>query len=126
MIRTGFKEIEKRESKEMNPERGQACLKVFRYNPQIDEVPQYQTYFVPLTEEKINLLQALELIYQEQDDTLAFRRYSCGLQFCNSCLMLINGKPSHACLTLLTEGATFELAPLQGKRVLRDLIVEDG
>src|SRR5512136_1094424 len=57
VIRTRFKEIEKRESKEMNPERGKACLKVFRYNPQIDEVPQYQTYFVPLTEEKINLLQ---------------------------------------------------------------------
>ena len=113
------------EDEGMNREKDRVCLKVLRYNPQIDVNPQYQTYFVPMTGEKMNLLQALEFIYQEQDGTLTFRRYSCGLQFCNSCLMLINGKPSHACLTLVAEGATFEIAPLKGKRVLRDLIVED-
>jgi succinate dehydrogenase/fumarate reductase iron-sulfur protein len=110
----------------MEAEKSHVCLKILRFNPETDKTPHYQTYFLPVTGEQINLLQALESIYQEQDDTLAFRRYSCGLQFCNSCLMLINGKPSHACMTLLTEGATFELAPLQGKRVLRDLIVDDG
>ena len=103
----------------------QVRLKVLRYNPQVDTAPHYQTYLVPVAGEKMNLLQALEFIYQEQDDTLAFRRYCCGLQYCNSCLMVINGKPSHACLSIITPGAEVEVAPLRGKRVLRDLIVEE-
>jgi succinate dehydrogenase/fumarate reductase-like Fe-S protein len=108
----------------MGSGKDKARLKVLRYNPEVDPAPHYQTYLVPAAGGKMNLLQALEFIYQEQDDTLAFRRYCCGLQYCNSCLMLINGKPSHACLSLVTPGAEMEVAPLRGKRVLRDLIVE--
>ena len=74
----------------------------------------------------MNLLQALEVIYQDQDESLAFRRYSCGIQFCNSCLMLINGKPAHACLTIVEAGAEYVVAPLKGKQVILDLIVKGG
>jgi succinate dehydrogenase/fumarate reductase-like Fe-S protein len=114
------------ENQLMEPGQGQVCLKVLRYNPEVDPTPHHQAYLVPMTGEKMSLLQALEHIYQEQDDTLAFRRYCCGLQYCNSCLMLINGKPSHACLTLVIPGTEVEVAPLRGKRVLRDLIVDDS
>ncbi len=100
-------------------------LKVLRFNPQHDQAPYTQTYVVAVPE-KMTVLQALESIYQDQDGTLAFRRYCCGLQYCNSCLMVIDGKPSHACLTLVTPGAEVEVSPLRGKRVLRDLIVENG
>jgi succinate dehydrogenase/fumarate reductase iron-sulfur protein len=99
-------------------------LKILRYNPQLDKEPHYETYSVPLRSEKMNLLQALEAIYQNHDESLTFRRYSCGIQFCNSCLMLINGKPSHACLTIVDAGAEYEVAPLKGKQVLMDLIVK--
>ena len=99
-------------------------LKIFRYNPQADASPHYQNYRVPLGEEKMSLLQALEYVYREQDDTLAFRRYCCGIQYCNSCLMLINGKRSHACLTMVKPGVEIEVAPLPGKRVRRDLITD--
>ncbi len=101
-------------------------LKILRYNPQVDTAPHYETYDLPLTEEKMNLLQALETIYQHYDESLVFRRYCCGIQFCNSCLMLINGKPAHACLTIVDAGAEYEVAPLKGKQVLMDLIVRDG
>jgi len=100
-------------------------LKILRYNPHIDSNPHYETYSVALGEEKVNLLQALETIYQRHDESLGFRRYSCGIQFCNSCLMLINGKPSHACLTIVAAGEEYEVAPLKGKQVLMDLIVKD-
>lgn len=100
-------------------------LKVLRYDPQVDSEPHYETYSVPLSSEKMNLLQALESIYQKQDESLGFRRYCCGIQFCNSCLMLINGKPAHACLTIVAAGAEYEVAPLKGKQVLMDLIVRD-
>ncbi|MDP2267583.1 MAG: 2Fe-2S iron-sulfur cluster-binding protein [Deltaproteobacteria bacterium] len=101
-------------------------LKILRYNPQLDTEPHYETYSVELTEEKMNLLQALETVYQNHDESLTFRRYCCGIQFCNSCLMLINGKPSHACLTIVDAGVEYEVAPLKGKQVLMDLIVSDG
>ncbi len=110
----------------MDSQRNQAHLKVLRYNPQTGEAPYQETYAVTVTGEKMTLLQALEAIYGMKDDSPVFRRYCCGVQYCNSCLMLINGKPSHACLTLVGPGEEFEIAPLKGKQVLRDLIVRDG
>ncbi len=101
-------------------------LKVQRYNPQIDSKPYIQEYIVPLEEEKVSLLQALEYIYANMDDTLAFRRYCCGIQFCNSCLMSVNGKSTHACLHIIEPYTELHVAPLQGKPVLRDLIVGDA
>ena len=100
-------------------------LKILRSDPQTDKGPAYETYSVPVTGEGMNLLQALEAVYQTQDDSLAFRRYSCGIQFCNSCLMMINGRRSHACLTPVKPGEEFEVAPLKGRQVLKDLIVAD-
>ena len=108
----------------MNNENNSIRLKVLRYNPAADKTPHYATYSVPFAGDRMNLLQALEAIYQNEDDTLAFRRYSCGIQFCNSCLMLIDGKPLHACLTIVSPGKEYEVAPLPGKKVLCDLIVE--
>ena len=102
----------------------QVRLKVRRYNPAVDGAPYTQDYVVPLTEEKMSLLQALETVYREQDDTLAFRRYCCGVQFCNSCMMSIDGRRAHACLHILEPGTEVQVAPLPGRRVLRDLIVE--
>ncbi len=101
-------------------------LKILRYNPQIDTNPYYENYDLTRREEKMNLLKSLEAIYKDHDESLAFRRYCCGIQFCNSCLMLINGKPTHACLTIVAAGAEYEVAPLKGKQVLMDLIVRDG
>ena len=103
----------------------EACLNVLRYNPCVDKDPHFEKYFVPITEEKMNLLQALEYIYQEQDSTLTFRRYCCGLQFCNSCRMLINDRPAHACLFIVEPGTEVTVAPLARRQVLRDLIVEE-
>lgn len=61
-----------------------------------------------------------------QDDTLAFRRYCCALFYCNSCLMLVNGKKVNACLYILEPDTELEIAPIPGKRVLRDLMVEEN
>lgn len=71
-------------------------------------------------------IEGLESIYMEQDDTLAFRRYCCALLYCNSCLMLVNGKKVNACLYILEPETELEIAPIPGKRVLRDLMVEEN
>ena len=96
-------------------------LTILRSDPE-QGAPYPQTYDVPIREGGMSLLQALEHVYRVQDDTLAFRRYCCGVQYCNSCLMLINGKPAHACLTIVKPGDEFEVAPLRKTRVLRDLV----
>lgn len=108
----------------MVAKKNQVRLNVLRQDREADEAPHQETYLVPVPDGKMSLLQALEEICRNQDDTLAFRRYCCGVQFCNSCLMLINGKPAHACLTIVSPGEEFDVAPLKGKDVVRDLIVD--
>ena len=99
--------------------------KVFRYNPDTDPYPSYKNYEVPI-EEKTMVLQVLKSIYDDQDRTLAFRRFSCGYKFCNSCLMTINGKAANACRTIVEPGDEITVEPLGGYPIIRDLVVDFG
>ena len=100
-------------------------IQVLRSSFPGEKEPRTQEYRLALEKnEKKSLLQALEEIYQTQDDTLAFRRFCCGLQFCNSCMMRVNKKNTHACMTILKPGETYNVGPLSGHKVIRDLIVE--
>ena len=100
-------------------------MKVFRYNPETDQFPTYQTYTVPVTERMV-VLQVLKAIYEDLDQTLAFRYYSCGYKFCNSCLMIINGRPRHACMTIVKPGDELLVEPYSGYPIIRDLVVDFG
>ena len=102
-------------------------LKIMRYNSEIDEKPEYQSYTVDL-EPTDRLLDALMHIKRFQDGTLAFRK-SCAHGVCGSDAMRINGKDALACKTLVqdvveTEGATVVIEPLRYFPVQRDLIVD--
>lgn len=99
----------------MKSEKNLVYLKVLRYNPPVDENLYFQDYSVPLTEEKINFLQTLVYIYREQDDTLTFWRYCCGLHFCNSCLMLANGKTDPRLHDTHRAGHSFKGGPITGQ-----------
>jgi len=100
-------------------------VKVFRYNPDTDVAPTYQTYTVPW-DEKGNVLQVLRDIYLDLDRTLAFPYYACGFKLCNNCMMMINGKAKHACMALVDPGDELTLEPLRGSPVIRDLVVDFG
>ncbi|MEE8551920.1 MAG: succinate dehydrogenase iron-sulfur subunit [Desulfobacterales bacterium] len=102
-------------------------LKILRFNSEIDEKPQYQSYTVEV-EPTDRLLDALINIKRFQDGTLAFRK-SCAHGVCGSDAMRINGKDALACKTLVqdvveTEGATVVIEPLRYFTVQRDLIVD--
>ena len=99
--------------------------KVFRYNPDKDLYPSYKTYDVPV-EETLMVLQVLKQIYEEQDRTLAFKYFACGHKFCNSCMMMINGKAKHACMTIVKPGEEVVVEPLKNYPVIRDLVVDFG
>lgn len=104
-------------------------LKILRFNSEIDEKPEYQSYTVEV-EPTDRLLDALMHIKRFQDGTLAFRK-SCAHGVCGSDAMRINGKDALACKTLVqdvveTEGATVVIEPLRYFPVQRDLIVDQA
>ena len=101
------------------------AVKIARHDPDADPLPSYRNYDVPIGE-KTTVLQVLNSIYEDQDRTLAFRRFCCGYKFCDSCAMTINGKPANACHTFVEAGEEITLEPLKDRPVIRDLVVDFG
>ena len=98
-------------------------LKIFRYNPEEDKTPYYQTYRVEAGPSD-RLLDCLNHIHFEQDPTLSFRM-SCGHGVCGSDGMRINGICGLACQQLVKnfEGEIL-VEPLPVFRVIKDLVVD--
>jgi succinate dehydrogenase / fumarate reductase iron-sulfur subunit len=98
-------------------------VKIYRYNPDLDTKPYFQTYLVDTNEvEGIMLLDLIEHI-KTKDPSLGIRR-SCGGGVCGSDGMNINGKNGLACQTPWADLSNkVVLRPLPGMPVVRDLIV---
>lgn len=99
--------------------------KVYRYNPAVDVEPTYKSYEVPWVGDEttgtMTAMQVLQYIYDEVEP-LGYE-YSCVSGLCGRCSMMIDGKASLACWTVLEPGEhTFE--PLKGLPVVRDLKVD--
>jgi len=98
-------------------------LKIFRYNPEEDKKPHYDTFTVE-GEPIDRVLDLLERIKDYQDGTLAFRR-SCAHGVCGSCAMRINGINQLACKCLVQDvGKRIKVEPILGLAVEKDLIVD--
>ncbi len=101
-------------------------VSVYRYNPEVDEVPQMRDMSVDLPEGKdLMVLDVLELL-KGQDPTLSYRR-SCREGVCGSDGINMNGKNGLACITPVSEVAKrgkLVLRPLPGLPVVRDLVVD--
>jgi succinate dehydrogenase / fumarate reductase iron-sulfur subunit len=101
-------------------------ISVYRYNPDLDEVPQMRDMSVDLPAGKdLMVLDVLELL-KEQDPTLSYRR-SCREGVCGSDGINMNGKNGLACMTPVSaaaRGGKLVLRPLPGLPVVRDLVVD--
>ncbi len=98
-------------------------ISIYRYNPETDTKPRMQSYDLPDDSGAVMLLDALNLLKQ-QDDSLTFRR-SCREGVCGSDAMNINGRNGLACITPLRDlRQPIEIRPLPGVPVVRDLIVD--
>lgn len=82
-----------------------------------------QTYTIDL-EEPMTVLMVLQQIYETEDATLAFRNYQCYRGICHACMMMINGRKMRSCSYLIRPGEEVLIAPLEGYRVIRDLVVD--
>jgi len=99
-------------------------FQIYRYDPDRDAKPYMQDLTVTLQDTDKMLLDALQRIKADVDDSLALRR-SCREGVCGSDAMNINGKNGLACTTNLNElNEPIVLRPLPGLPVIRDLIVD--
>ena len=101
-------------------------VSIYRYNPDIDEVPSMREMEVDLPEGKdLMVLDVLELM-KTQDSTLSYRR-SCREGVCGSDGINMNGRNGLACITPVSQvvkKGKLVLRPLPGLPVIRDLVVD--
>ncbi len=73
--------------------------------------------------EGLTLQAALQYIYENLDDSLAFRPYKCGKGVCMSCVVSVNGKKRQACNTILHPGDRLLVEAAPGCSCVRDVVV---
>jgi fumarate reductase iron-sulfur subunit len=98
-------------------------LEVFRYHPETDTEPRFQTYTVPFMKDWV-VLDALNHIKDKIDGTLTYR-WSCRMGVCGSCGMMVNGTPKLTCNAFLKDyyPNTIRVEPLVNFPVIRDLVI---
>ena len=98
-------------------------LDVFRFLPDDEEEPRFQTYEVPFRDDWV-VLDALNYVRNEVDPTLSFR-WSCRMGVCGSCGMMVNGDPRLTCEAFVNEydSAPIRIEPLANFPVIRDLVI---
>ncbi len=100
-------------------------LKVYRFNPQTDQQPHYDTFQVE-AEPNERLLDCLNRIRWTVDSSLSFRM-SCAHGVCGSDGLTINGQTALACQKLVRDydyTKEIQIEPLKGFTVVKDLIVD--
>lgn len=99
-------------------------LKVFRFDPQKDKSPHFDTFELQ-GEPTDRVLDLLEKVRGEHDASLGLRR-SCAHGVCGSDAMRINGRNALACKKLVRDlnSDHITVEPLLGLKVIRDLIVD--
>ena len=100
-------------------------LRIFRFDPQKEEKPHYESYVVE-ADTTDRLLDCLNKVRWEQDGSLAYRM-SCMHGICGSDGMTINGVSRLACQKLVRDFDTEKeilIEPLSVFPVVKDLVVD--
>lgn len=97
---------------------------VFRFNPESDQKPHFDTFTVPL-KEGLTVLEGLLYILDNLDPTLSFR-FACREGVCGSCAMFVNGSYKLACQTQIStlKSDRIEVQPLPNFPLIKDLVVD--
>jgi len=102
----------------------QVTLRVFRFNPETDKKPSYESYKLD-AQPTDRVLDLLEYVKSYHDGTLSFRR-SCAHGICGSDAVRINGHNRLACKVLVRDlkSKKITVEPILGMQVIKDLIVD--
>lgn len=74
--------------------------------------------------EPLTVYRALVEIYENMDQTLAFRTHRCYRGTCGSCSVTVNGQKARGCKKLIFPGESVELGPDPNFEIVRDLVVD--
>lgn len=99
-------------------------LRISRSNSETDSTPTFAEFKVPV-QKWTTVLEAILFVKQNLDHSIAVR-YSCRQASCGSCGMQINGKPSLACYTKISElnSNVVTVEPMHNFPIIRDLAVD--
>jgi len=99
-------------------------LRISRFNSETDLSPTFTEFKVPV-QKWTTVLEAILFVKQNLDHSVAVR-YSCRQASCGSCGMQINGKPSLACYTKISElnSNVITVEPMHNFPIIRDLAVD--
>lgn len=99
-------------------------LRIERFNPSNDTIPKFDEFKIPV-QKWTTVLDAILYVKQNLDHSVAVR-YSCRQASCGSCGMKINGKPSLACYTKISEinSSVITVEPMNNFPIIRDLTVD--
>ncbi len=99
-------------------------LRILRYKAGHIDPPRYQEFSIE-ADPDMSVLDALEAIRLKQDSSLMYR-HSCHHSSCGTCACKINGRERLSCTTKIKElkGTTITLEPLDGFKILGDLVVD--
>jgi len=99
-------------------------FKVYRYNPDSDDNPRLDTFYIDLDKCGPMMLDALLVMKNEVDPTLTFRR-SCREGVCGSCAFNIDGTNTLACTKPISDVAgEIKIYPLPHMPVIKDLVAD--
>lgn len=101
-------------------------FKVFRYDPTTGDEGHYDRFELEIEDESTTtILDVLLRIQREYDPSLTFR-YACRVGMCGSCGMVINGRESLACQTVIADLKREEvtLRPLNHFPIVKDLLLD--
>ncbi len=99
-------------------------FRILRYKPNRIDPPRFQDFSLQI-EPDMSVLDALEKISREQDNTLMYR-HSCHHSSCGTCACKINGKERLTCISKIADldDDTIALTPLEGFKPIGDLVVD--
>ncbi|MES2906572.1 MAG: succinate dehydrogenase iron-sulfur subunit [Pseudomonadota bacterium] len=97
-------------------------FRIYRYDPETEENPRVDTYFVDLDDCGPMVLDAIIWIKNKIDPTLTFRR-SCREGICGSCSMNVDGTNTLACTKAMDDvSGVIKIYPLPHMGVMKDLV----
>ncbi len=101
-------------------------VKIFRYDPETDKKPYYQTYSLDTDNRDLTVTELLKEIAEGLDPGLTFFQHSsCNHSTCKRCYVRINGEPVLACSTVITDKKQIQIDPINPHDVVKDLVVNN-
>ncbi len=116
-------QISKEESRIIVSPTKTITLRIFRYNPKINNESKFDEFKIPY-QRWTTVLDAILEVKKHLDHSVAVR-YSCRQASCGSCGMKINGRPALACFTKISElnSDVITIEPMNNFPIIRDLAV---